>query len=112
MKDGSYLVVTPSSIPSSATRGPDADLSSERFKEVLEDSDDEPTMKKGISDSDEEEDDDHEAEAMGMYLSYLLSFPFTLYHCLLPSPFYIYLYNILMQSPFILYVCSSYCRDF
>ena len=112
MKDGSYLVVTPSSIPSSATRGPDADLSSERFKEVLEDSDDEPTMKKGISDSDEEEGDDHEAEAMDTYLSYLLSFPFTLYHCLLPSPVYIYLYNILMQSPFILYVCSSYCRDF
>ena len=86
------MVVTPSSIPSSATRGPDADLSSERFKEVLEDSDDEPTMKKRISNSDEEEGDDHEAEAMGTYLSYLLSFPFTLYHCLLPSsPFYIYI---------------------
>ena len=92
MKDGSSLVVTPSSIPSSTTCGPDADLSSERFEEVLEDSDDEPTMKKRISNSDEEEGDDHEAEAMGSYLSYLLSFPFTLYHCLLPSsPFYIYI---------------------
>ena len=53
MKDGSSLVVTPSSIPSSATCGPDADLSSdEGSEEVLEYSNDEPTMKKRISDFD------------------------------------------------------------
>ena len=46
MKDGSSLVVTPSSIPSSATRGLDADLfSDEGSEEVLEDSEDEPVMK-------------------------------------------------------------------
>jgi len=52
MKDGSFLVVTPSSIPNSTTRGLDADLSFEGSKEVLEDSDDRPTMKKRISNSD------------------------------------------------------------
>ena len=49
MKDGSSLVVTPSFIPNSATGRPNADLSSEGSEEVLEDSDDEPTMKKWIS---------------------------------------------------------------
>ena len=77
VNDGSSLVVTPSSIRSSTTRGPDADLSSEGPEEVLKDSNDELTIKKRISDFDEEEGDDHEAEAMGTYLSYLLSFPFT-----------------------------------
>ena len=43
MKDGSSLVVTPSSIPSSATCGFDADLSSdEGSEEVLKDSEDGP----------------------------------------------------------------------
>ena len=41
VKDGSSLVVTPSSIPISATRGPDADLSSEEFEDILKDPDDE-----------------------------------------------------------------------
>ena len=68
MKDGSSLVVTPSSIPSFATRGPNADLSSKRSKDVLEDPDDEPTMKKKISDFDEEENVDPETEFMGMCL--------------------------------------------
>ena len=45
VKDGSSLVVTPSSIPNSATRGPDVDLSSEGSKDVLEDLDDEPVSK-------------------------------------------------------------------
>ena len=72
------MVVTPSFVLSSATRGPDADLSSEGSEEVLEDSDDEPTVKKRISDSGEEEGDKHEAEVMGTYLLYLLSFLFTL----------------------------------
>ena len=113
VKDGSSLVVTPSSILSSATRGPDANLSSEGSEEVLEDSDDELTMKKRISDSDEEEGDKHKAKVMGLYLLYLLSFLFTLYrYLLLPSPFYMYLHNLLMQSPFILYVYSSNHGDF
>ena len=54
MKDSSSLVVTPSFIPNSTTRGHDADLSSKGYEEVLEDSDDEPIVKKRISDSDEE----------------------------------------------------------
>ncbi|KAL0008740.1 hypothetical protein SO802_010242 [Lithocarpus litseifolius] len=69
MKDGSSLVVTPSSIPSSTTRGPDADLSSEDSEEVLEDPEDEPTMKKRISKSNEEDDGDHEAEFMATSLA-------------------------------------------
>ena len=47
VKDGFSLVVTPSSIPSSATRGPDVDLSFEGPEEVLKDSNDEPTRKRG-----------------------------------------------------------------
>ena len=102
VKDDSSLVVTPSSIPSSATRGLDANLSSEGFEEVLKDSNDKLTMKKRISDSNEE-GGNHEAEAMGMYLSYLLSFSF---HPLsLPSSsFYVYLPDFLMQSLFTLHV--------
>ena len=55
MKDGSSLVVTPSSIPISATRGPDAALSSEEFEDILEDPDDEPVLGRRISESEEEE---------------------------------------------------------
>ena len=55
MKDGSSLVVTHSSIPISATRGPDADLSSEESEDILEDLDDEPVLGRRISKSDEEE---------------------------------------------------------
>ena len=46
VKDGSSLVVTPSSIPNFATRGPNVDLSSEGSKDILEDLDDEPVSKK------------------------------------------------------------------
>ena len=56
MKDGSSLVVTPSSIPNSTTRGPDVDLSSEGSEDVFEGPNDEPVLKKRISDSDDEED--------------------------------------------------------
>ena len=49
MKDGSSLVVTPSSILSFATYGPDVDLSFEGSEDVLEDPDDEPIMKKRVS---------------------------------------------------------------
>ena len=83
MKDGSSLLVTPSSIPSFTTHRLDADLSFEGFEEVLENSDDESTMKKRISNSDKEEGGGHEAEAIGMYLPYLLSF--SLHPLLLPS---------------------------
>ena len=68
-------------------------------------------MKKRISDFDEEEGNEHEAEAIVMYLSYLLSF--SLHSLLLPSSsFYMYLHDLLMQSPFILYVYSSDHKDF
>ena len=53
-KDGSSLVVTLSSIPSSATRGPDVDLSSEGSEDVLEDPDDEPVLNKRISNNKED----------------------------------------------------------
>ena len=69
------MVVTPSSISSSATRGLNAELSSEGSEDVLEDPDDEPTMKKRIFDFDEEESADHEAEFMGLHLPYLVKFP-------------------------------------
>ena len=99
VKDGSFFVVTPSSIPSSTTLGPNAKLSSEGSNKVLEDSDDKPTMKKRISDSDEEEGGDHEADFRGMYLPYFVKFLFffffsffLFYHCLpLSSPFYIHI---------------------
>ena len=45
VKVGSSPVVTPSSIPNSATCGPDVDLSSGGSKDVLEDLDDEPVLK-------------------------------------------------------------------
>ena len=68
-KGGASLVVTPSSIPGSATRGPDTDLSSEGSDDILEDPDDVPTLKKRISDSDEEESASPKPNFMGMYLS-------------------------------------------
>lgn len=61
VKDGSSLVVTPSSILSSATHGLDADLSSDKG---FEDSDDEPTIKKKVSNSNEEESGEHKTKAM------------------------------------------------
>ena len=82
VKDGSSLVVTLSSIPSSATHGPDADLSFEGSEDVLEDPNDEPTMKKMASDFEEEESVEHEAEFMGMHLLIFLS----------SLLFYIYIY--------------------
>ena len=70
VKDDSFLVVTPSSIPISTTRGPDATLSSEESEDVLEDPDDDPVLGRRISESEEE-------EFMGMcYLSSLLPFFF------------------------------------
>ena len=70
MKDGSSLVVTPSSILSTATRGLDVDLSSDKgSKEVLDDSKDESIVKMRVSDSDKDDDGgEHEIKAMGICL--------------------------------------------
>ena len=64
------MVVTPSSIPISATRGLDAALSSEESEDILEYLDDEPVLGRRIFESEEE-------EFMGMcYLSSLIFFFF------------------------------------
>ena len=67
-KGGASLVVTPSSIPGSATRGPDTDLSAKGSDDILEDPDDASILKKRIFDSDEEESASPEPDFMGMYL--------------------------------------------
>ena len=78
VKDDSSLVVTPSSIPISATHGPNFALSSKESEDVLEDPDDEPILGKRISESEEE-------EFIGMcYLSSLLPFFFFLLSSLFP----------------------------
>ncbi|XP_065636885.1 uncharacterized protein LOC136070628 [Quercus suber] len=51
----SSLVVTPSSIPVSATRGSRAELSSEGFEEIFEDPEDEPVLGRRISEFEEED---------------------------------------------------------
>ena len=48
VKDGSFLVVTPSSIPISATCGLDIALSSEESEDILKDLDDEPILGGGF----------------------------------------------------------------
>ena len=67
-KGSASLVVTPSSIPGSATRGPDLDLSSEGSADIFEDPDDVPMLKRTISDSDEEDSASSGLDLMGMYL--------------------------------------------
>ena len=67
-KDGSSLVVTPSSILGSVTRSLDTDLSSEGSDDILEDPNDAPILKKRISDSGEEESASPEPDFMGMCL--------------------------------------------
>lgn len=81
MKDGSLLLVTPSSIPSSATQRPDANLSfDEGLDEVLEDSKDEPVIKTIIFYSDEDNNGgEQEVEAMGMCISSLVNLLFFLF---------------------------------
>ena len=93
VKDDSSLVVTPSSIPSSATRGLNADLSFKESEEVLKDPDDKPTMKKKVFDSEDEEGAEHEAEFMGMCLFILLS-------SLLPYFCYLLFMHIYLCHPF------------
>ena len=87
VKDGSSLVVTPSSIPSFATYGPNVDLSSEGSEDVLKDPDDEPVSKKRISDSDDEESVPPETKFMGMCL-----YPFPLFFLFLPSSFFTFFF--------------------
>ena len=104
MKDGSSLVVTPSSIPSSATRGLDANLSSEESKNILEDPEDEPVLKKRISDSDKEESAPLQIEFMGMCLSFCVSF--------LPSShFFLHTYvsALLLTTISLLFICLFPC---
>ena len=89
-------MVTPSSIPSSATHGLNANLfSNEGFKEVLEDDEDEPIVKKRVSYSDEDDGGEHKIEAMAM--SFALVRP-----SLSSRP----LYNFLIQCLIILHIHS------
>ena len=67
-KDSASLVVTPSSIPSFATCGPDTDLSSEGSDDIPEDPNDTPILKKRISDSGEEESASPKPDFMGICL--------------------------------------------
>ena len=99
VKGGASLVVTPSSIPDSATRGPDTDLSSEGSDDILEDPDDAPILKKRISDSDEEESASPEPNFMGMYLSS-------------PSLSFFYFFYFFILLMFHLHAYLLACRDF
>ena len=94
VKDGSSLVVTPSSILISTTRGPDTDLSSEEFKDILEDPDDEPILGRRISESEEE-------EFMGMCYLYSPPLFFSSFFLLLSSlfPYCLYVHFSCLQSP-------------
>ena len=74
-KGSTSLVVTPS-IPGSATRGPDLDLSSEGSANIFEDPDDVPVLKRTISDFDEEDSASSGPDLMGMYRLSSSSFPF------------------------------------
>ena len=117
MKDGSSLIVTPSSIPSSTMCGPDADLSSEESEDILEDPKDESVLKKRISDSDEEESTSPKTEFVGTcffrFLSLLFIYLFLLSSLLLFFFFFLHMYLrcSLLRSPFYLYVCFPVCRD-
>ena len=95
-KGGASLVVTPFSIPGSATRGPDTDLSSEGFDDILEDPDDAPVLKKRISDFDEEGSASPEPDFMGMYLS---------------SPYFFFFFFFVVFA-FHLHTYLPACRDF
>ena len=112
VKDGSSLLATPSSNPSSAMHGPDVDLSFEGFKDILEDSDDEPVLKKKISESDDEESVPLEAEFMGMCLSPFLHFCFCQVHSslfFLSSLPYMSVLVFLLYCNLPLFVCLFSC---
>ena len=111
MKDDSSLVVIPSSIPSSATRGPDVDLSSKGSEDVLEDLDDEPVLKKRISNSNDEGSVPPEAEFIGMCLSpfLLLCLPSLFFPFFLSSLPYTYVLASPLCSNLPLFVCLFPC---
>ena len=114
VKDGSSLVVTLSFIPSSVTRGPDANLSSEESEDILEDLEDKPISKKRISDSNEEESAPLKIEFMGMCPSFLFPFSlplFILFYFILFFYIHMYLRCSLLRSPFYSYACFLVCRD-
>ena len=76
---GPSLVVIPSSILSSATQMHDVELAPNKgSEEILEDSDDEPTMKTRISNSEDASDEELNTEAMD-----ISSLPSTSLHFLL-----------------------------
>ena len=102
VKDGFSLVVIPSSIPNSAIRGLDADLFSEESEEILEDPEDEPVLKKRISDSDKEESAPLKTEFIGMCPSFFSFF--------LPSSlFFSYVSALLLAVVSLLFVCLFPC---
>jgi len=103
VKDGSSLVVTPFSIPSSTTRGPNADLSSEGSEDVLEDPDDEPSKKKRVSNSNEDESVESETKFMDVPLFPLFFFAKFLPPFLLSSLYISICVTPLLWSPFVLY---------
>ena len=102
VKDGSSLVVTPSSflaLPHVVliwTCPP-------RSLRTLEDLEDEPVLKKRISDFNEEESAPLMTEFMGMCFFFFFFFFFFFLH--------MYLRCSLLRSPFYLYVCFLVCRD-
>ena len=95
------------------------DLSSKGSEDVLEDPDDEPVLKKRISDSNEEESVPPETEFMGMCLSPFLFFFFFFFAKFILSLFFVIsslhvctCVSPLLQSPFICMPISVLCRDF
>ena len=109
VKDGSSLVVTLSFIPSSVTRGPDANLSSEESEDILEDLEDKPISKKRISDSNEEESAPLKIEFTGMCPSFLFPFslpPFILFYFIF---LHTYVSTLLLAAVSFLFVCLFPC---
>ena len=106
VKDGSSLVVTPSSIPSSAMSGLDADLSSEESEDILEDPKDEPVLKKRISDSDEEENAPLKTDFMGIcfFVSFLPYIYIYIYIYI-----YVYVSALLLVAVSLLFICMFPC---
>ena len=89
VKDGSSLVITPSSIPISTSCGPNADLSSEESEDILEDPDDEPVLGKRISEFEEEEGASPKTFASIFFFFLLISL----------SPFCLHVHFSCLQSP-------------
>ena len=91
------MLVTPSSIPISATHVLDVELSpNEGPKEVLEDSDDEPIMKMRVSNSNDASDDEPDTKAMGKHFRSLLSLLSLLFLLFLVHPLICLACNLVM----------------